>query len=465
MGTNRRFFNRRLSIRSGIFLILILSCFLGITQERKVPSKSEMEAEINARKAQMEFYMRHMKRDPKGARDSVKVIIVKRNHAKALELIKWYRSNDRLDTLLKIDISYAQLSEIPDFVYRAKNIQTLVLDYNVIRKLPKQLRELDSLKKIYWRDNQLSETRVKISKLTQVKKLSLENNDLMKFPKTKRLKGLEIIELNGNAFEKIPINKIRKNKRLKELAMGENPLKIGKAKYQKLAFLKSFKANKCGLTSIHSSFYLMSGLDEIQLQENKLSHLPDGISNLKSLTKFSCYQNQLEDLPIDFFQLSRLKVADIYYNKLEVIPPKIENLDSLEILYLSYNKIYSLPEELGNLTTLKELYLHHNRLSVLPESLKNLDSLRVVRVNDNYLLEFPSQLLGLKALEEVDVDNNELSTLPEAVEQLDKLTLFTFLNNSIDLDTEENVHIPPMIERMVKRGVFCKPVIYQESWE
>jgi len=80
----------------------------------------------------------------------------------------------------------------------------------------------------------------------------------------------------------------------------------------------------------------------------------------------------------------------------------------------------------------------------------------------NYLLDFPSQFLNIKSLEEVDVDNNELTSLPAEVEQMSSLTLFTFLNNSIELTSKENSHISNMIERMLKRGVFCKPAIYQE---
>ena len=459
MGRKRGFFKSHLSIRSGIFFLLILSGFLSYSQGGERPT----EEQIEQRKVEMERFMRHMERDPEGARDSMKRARIKWNLAEALERVDWYNSNNNLDTLKEIDLSYAQLTKIPEFVYQAKNLETLVLDYNLITKLPRQLRELDSLKKIYWRENKLGSIRPKISKLPQVKKLSLADNSLIKLPKTKRLAGLEILELKENEFEEIPINRLKKNKKLKELAMGANPLLLGKAKYKKLAFLKIFKGNNCELTSIDESFYEMTGLDEIQLQENLLERLPEGISSLENLAKFSCYKNKLTTLPSDFFELKKLKVADLYYNQLEVIPKELGNLDSLEVLYLSHNKIFSLPNELGQLTKLKELYLHHNRLSVLPASLKNLDSLKVVRVNNNYLLDFPIQFLNIESLEEVDVDNNELTTLPAGVELMSSLTLITFQNNAIDLQSEQNAHIPAMIERMLKRGVFCKPAIYQES--
>jgi len=293
MGTTERFFNRRLFTRHCVFFLLLLNGFVGHSQENiGLSGKDEQE-----QRASMERFMRHMERDPQGARDSMKRARIKWNLVEAEQRVEWYRLNNNLDTLKEIDLSYAQLTEIPEFVYKAKKLETLVLDYNSITKLPRQLRGLDSLKRIYWRDNQLGGARPKISKLIQVKKLSLADNSLEKLPKTKRLAGLEILELKGNEFERIPVNRLKKNRKLKELAIGENPLKIEEAKYKKLAFLKSFKANKCGLETVHPSFYLLTGLDEIQLHENRLTHLPDGISNLKSLTKFSCYQNKLKDLP------------------------------------------------------------------------------------------------------------------------------------------------------------------------
>ena len=41
-----------------------------------------------------------------------------------------------------------------------KNLKILVIDDNRIQRLPKELRELDSLKKIYWQDNDLEGKRV-----------------------------------------------------------------------------------------------------------------------------------------------------------------------------------------------------------------------------------------------------------------------------------------------------------------
>lgn len=441
------------------FLGLIFSTLWAFGQTEDERQKRLMEEQRN----QMLKIEELVKKYPKTWRDTVEAIRAKERFAQGQRQVEMYRNHARIDTLREIDLSYAQLDEIPDFVFRADSLRMLILDWNKIRKLPKELAGLDSLKKIYWRNNDFKGKKPKITKLPQVTKLAMDGGKLEKVPSFKRLAGLEVLELKKNLIEEIPINQISKNKKLKELAIGENPLKLSEARYGKIDFLKVLKVNKSELTGFHPSMYQLTHLDEWQLQENKLKTLPEGISAMKNLTKFSCYKNELESLPKDFWDLERLKVVDLYYNQLEVIPAEINHLDSLEILYLSNNKVYNVPKELGDLTQLEELYLHTNRISVLPEALSNLDKLRVIRVNDNYLTEFPVSILGMEAIREVDVNNNDLTTLPAEVEQLSKLTLFSFQNNDIDLQTEG--HIPYMIDRMIKRGVICLPSITQQEVE
>lgn len=457
MRTIKWVYSKTNCVKSLTVALALMVAFNGYSQSEKDEKVEQKNAVLARRQVIEKLRADH----PNSWRDSLAVWRSKENYPKAIEQLEWYRTNSRIDTLREIDLSYAQLTEVPEFVFKADSLRMLILDWNAIRKLPKELAQLDSLKKIYWRNNDFKGKKPKVAKLKQVKKLSMDGNQLVKVPQFKRMSGLEVLELKKNRFEEIPISKIRKNKNLKNLAIGENPLKLSKAKYSKIDFLKVLKVNKSNLTSFDPSMYELVNLDEWQLQENKLKRIPDGISALKDLTKFSCYKNELESLPVDFFELEKLKVVDLYYNQLEVIPEAIGRLDSLEVLYLSYNELFSIPQELGELRKLRELYLHHNRISVLPGTLKNLDSLRVIRVNDNYLTEFPSSFLELASIKEVDVNKNELTTLPAEIEALSKLELFSFQDNSIELETDENAHIPYMIDRMIKRGVTCLPRIEQ----
>lgn len=442
----------RMVLLLGLMVFLGSSVFAQTEEEEKAKQKAEMERQ-----------MRIYERNPERYRDSVAQVRTRQSEERAQARLANYRANTRLDTLKEIDLSYMRLDELPGFLDQATGAEVLLLDHNNIRKLSKQLREMKSLKRIYWRNQDFQGKKAKSVRLDSVEKLDLSSNRLSDIPNMRKFRNLKTLELKDNELTEIPIRRLKKATTLEEVSIGNNPIQIGPDKYEKLAFLKKLKVNTAKLTSIDPSLYRMTGLDELQLAENELTTLPEGISNLQNLTKFSAYKNQLTGLPTDFWQLKKLKVADLYYNQLEVIPDDITNLKDMEVLYLSHNKIYNLPKDLGELTRLKELYVHHNRLSVIPGSIVKMENLQVVRVNDNYLTTFPKAFLYLQNLREIDVNKNELTTLPAEIEGLTNLQLFTFQDNPIDLNIPENHHISYMIDRMLKRGVSCLPRIYKNE--
>ncbi len=375
-----------------------------------------------------------------------------------------YQKNQRIDTLREIDLTSAGLTEVPDFVLKAKNLEILVLDDNQIKKLPKELEKLEKLKRIYWRGNKLDNVWwIRIPQINDLERFDISDNLLSRMPLgVRKLEGLSELVAEENFFGEVPVSRLKKASFIRILSMNKShDLSLGENQYQQLGFLKVFKANKCQLNAIDASLYKLAGLNELQLQENELKAIPEGISQMSNLTKLSFYKNELQTLPPDLFDLN-LKVIDLYYNELEVISPEIGNLKDLEILFLAHNKIYSIPETLGDLKKLDELYLHHNRLSVLPPSLSDLKKLRVVRVNDNYLVDFPTQFLGIQSLEDFDISNNQITTIPERLADQKNLHLFTYQENPMDFNSRENAHLAKMIYQMSEEGVICVPRVYQE---
>lgn len=277
----------------------------------------------------------------------------------------------------------------------------------------------------------------------------------------RKLSNLKELVLDENLFEDIPINRLSGARSIETVSFNKSPrITISKGNYSRLDFIKVFKANNCGLKSVDPFFYRMSGVEDTQLQENKLEVIPDGISKLDRLTRLSFYKNELKSLPNDLFNLKNLVVIDLYFNRLEVIPEEIGQLKTLEILYLASNRIYDLPESIGQLINLSQLYIHRNRLSAIPESIGNLENLKVFRVNENCLIGFPLQVLGLKKLEYLDISDNQITTIPKEVKSLDKLKLFTYNENLVDFDRPENRHLAPMIVRMTDSGTICIPRVY-----
>ncbi len=443
-------------------LLLVIISFPGLGQERVINMDSMHQVMENRRKIR-QIYLDNLAKFPKKTLDSVYQAQREIYAEIGLERLQELRSNTRLDTLKEINLSYAGLKEIPDIIYNAINVERLILDHNDIRKLPNKLCRLKRLKYISWTNNGLDDFWwIRIGNLDQIETLILSDNTLKRVPiGIRKLDGLKNLVLDQNLFEEFPVRRLARNQNIRKLVMNRCAwMKIAAAPYEKLSLIEGLHLNRCNISSIHPSFYQLSGLKELQMLHNDLTMLPDGVSGMENLSKLSFYKNKLSQLPLDFFELTKLEVVDLYYNKLEVIPEQLSKLKNLEILYLAHNEIYDIPESIGELNRLKELYLHHNRLSVLPESISRLESLKVIRINDNYLVGFPNQVLLLDKLKDIDISNNQITQIPPDISSLTRLSLFSFNGNEIDFKARENQQLAVELNKMIERGVICVPKVY-----
>ena len=93
-----------------------------------------MEERMKKWETRRELYKRMYAEDPYHTIDSVLQANRVDYQQKGTDRLKKYEANTRIDTLEEIDLSYANLEEIPEFVFAAKNMEVLILDYNYIKK-------------------------------------------------------------------------------------------------------------------------------------------------------------------------------------------------------------------------------------------------------------------------------------------------------------------------------------------
>ncbi|KKL20502.1 hypothetical protein LCGC14_2454840, partial [marine sediment metagenome] len=67
-------------------------------------------------------------------------------------------------------------------------------------------------------------------------------------------------------------------------------------------------------------------------------------------------------------------------NQLTQLPESIGSLENLKELYLHDNQLTKLPESIGNLISLRVLSLWDNQLTQLPESIGNLKNLKYLKL-------------------------------------------------------------------------------------
>jgi len=115
-----------------------------------------------------------------------------------------------------------------------------------------------------------------------------------------------------------------------------------------------------GLTSVSSSVFENTALEELNLSDNMLTGA----------------------LPGEIRHLSNLRVLDASDNQMTGVPAEIGQLSRLEVLDLSNNALTGLPNELGNLTSLRQFDLRGNNVSQ-----QDLEGIRAKPPNTDILVD------------------------------------------------------------------------------
>lgn len=113
---------------------------------------------------------------------------------------------------------------------------------------------------------------------------------------------------------------------------------------------------------------------------------------------------QITSLPDGIGQLQDLKELDLKNNNLESLPDSIGNCKGLKSLFLQNNKLKKLPDGIGQLQNLKKLDLKKNNLKSLPELLSNCKNLRVITLAENRFNNLFNMIVVLSKITSLVVD-------------------------------------------------------------
>ncbi|MFX1294137.1 MAG: DUF99 family protein, partial [Promethearchaeota archaeon] len=186
---------------------------------------------------------------------------------------------------------------------------------------------------------------------------------------------------------------------------------------------------KCGLETLPDNFGKLVFLQELTLQDNKLTTLPESICDLKLLTFLILHNNQLITLPKSFGNLKSLQVLELSDNELETLPESFGQLQSLQKLNLFKNPLKTLPQTFGDLSSLQELNSFQNLLTTLPASFGSLENLEELNLDFNKLNSLPNSIGGLQSLKTLKLQNNKLENLPESFINLQSLQFLDLRHN------------------------------------
>ncbi|KAK3984835.1 protein phosphatase [Cladorrhinum sp. PSN332] len=166
-------------------------------------------------------------------------------------------------------------------------------------------------------------------------------------------------------------------------------------------------------------------LTELDLYDNLISHIGDGLSDLVNLTSLDLSFNKIKHIK----HISHLtQLTDLFFvsNKISQIQ-NLEGLSKLRNLELGSNRIREL-QNLSSLTALEELWVAKNKITSLT-GLSGLSSLRLLSIQSNRIRDL-SPLKEIPQLEELYISHNALESL-EGIENNIHLRVLEISNNQI----------------------------------
>jgi hypothetical protein len=121
------------------------------------------------------------------------------------------------------------------------------------------------------------------------------------------------------------------------------------------------------------TFFIPNGawtnLEELYLQNNRLTGLTQGLSWLRYIKIVDYSNNDIDEILTPMFDIKSLQVFKINSNKIPFVPSNVGDAEALETFELAYNKLRNLPTSIMDVTTLKSLDVDYNHLVSLSQQL------------------------------------------------------------------------------------------------
>ena len=188
------------------------------------------------------------------------------------------------------------------------------------------------------------------------------------------------------------------------------------------------------LVELPKTLISLTNLQLLNVRSNRLTHLPDlmGLGSqgggLRSLRDLNVSHNDLEILNDSIQKLSRLTVIDVRHCQLKEFPDALCDLqENLVTIYYDYNFVLKFPKPIGKLAGLRSLHLSKNELKTVPMGcIEFMTALTHLDLSHNWLEDIPQTIGVNRYIKNLILNNNHLQVAPRslvALTSLEKLNL------------------------------------------
>lgn len=252
-------------------------------------------------------------------------------------------------------------------------------------------------------------------------------------------KHLDTLDLAGCNFSFLPEDLAASKEvreRIVDLNLARNQLFNSDSVFLVLQRLENLRRLAIPNNHLNGSLSELAGslvhLEELDLDGNQLTRLPDSCENWTKLRVFSAGNNSLLTLPPGVERWTKLEQCNLRNNKLKELPSNIGTWELLKRLFVGGNELTALPSCVAAFTLLVELDARQNAITELPQYLASCQNLEHLNLGDNKIEDVPMQLLkNLTKMRELYLYRNKLETLPDEMSCLVALEKLSVSKNNL----------------------------------
>ena len=287
-----------------------------------------------------------------------------------------------------------------EFIGELRELKSLNLCNNKLRKIPKELNNLRRLRSLNISNN-------------KIKDISKEFCD--------SIEELRRLNLNNNYISNIP-EEIYTLYKLRELSICNNLIERLPEGFYSLFKLRVLDLKKNFVSEISEKIRQLEELEELYLDENEITRIPKGLEELKKLRVISMKFNGITEFPKEIFEIENIREISMNNNSIQhIVSYNNKSSNRTSIIKSKENcsneSSYELDENydpiiVNNLKRITSNIYNENNSdrTVMIQDIK-----RQISFDNNQIKYFPIEIfLNSKLKETISIMNNPISPINES---------------------------------------------------